>query len=185
MSHASPLPWILLTLWAVWIYALQAFFAAASWSAWVPDVGLVLLLSLAARFPSADIPLIGLCVGVARASISVDAAASVLAASLGAVGMARGVRSVIEIKSPPVAGLLAFVVALCVHVWLAWVHEVRIASELAASAPPRLFGFWSQAWPCALSTALVAMLFGAALSHLPGLSPLRKRRPWRVGASFP
>jgi hypothetical protein len=184
VTRGRALPWILLTLWAVWIYAFQAFFAAASWSAWVPDVALVLMLGLAARLPSADVPLVGLCVGVAGATVSVDPAASVLAAALGVVGMARGVRSVIEIKSPPVAGLLAFVATLCVRFWLAWVHETRIALELGVSAPPSP-GLWAAAWPGALTTALVAMLFGGVLAHLPGLTPLRRRRPWRVGASFP
>jgi len=184
VTRASPLPWILLTLWAVWIYAFQAYFAAASWSAWVPDVGLVLMLSLAARLPSTDVPLVGVCIGVAGAAVSIDPSAGVLAAALGAVAIARGVRSVIEIKSPPVAGLLAFVVSLCVQFWLAWVHTTRIALELGASAPAS-DGLWAQAWPSALTTALVAMSCGGVLAHLPGLTPLRRRRPWRVGASFP
>jgi len=182
--RASPLPWILLTLWAVWLYGFQAFFAAASWSAWVPDVGLVLMLSLAARLPNAEVPRVGVCVGLAGAAVSVDPAAAVLAAALGAVAIARGVRSVIEIKSPPVAGLLAFTASLGVQFWLARVHGARIALELGAAAPAS-GEFWTQAWPRALTTALVATFLGGVLAHLPGLTPLRRRRPWRVGASFP
>jgi len=152
----------------------------------VPDVGLVLALALASRLPTSDLPWVGLCVGVARAALSVDPPAAVIAAYLGVVGVARAFRTVVEIKSPPASALLAFVLTLAVASWLGFVHTREAAAALGPSAAlevpiaPVVFA----AWRGALATALTAALFSAALAHLPGLSPLHRRRVWRVGASF-
>jgi hypothetical protein len=184
VSRAALLPWALLTLWAVWLFALQAAVgradALASLEPWVPDLGLVLLLALAARLPTGDLPWVGLCVGVARASLSVDPPAAVIAGYLGAVAVARAFRSVVEIKSPPAIGLFGFALAMGLSGWLGFVHAQRAAAELGPGAAlPALGG----AWRSALATGVIAALFSAVLARLPGLSPLYRRRVWRVGAS--
>jgi hypothetical protein len=186
MSRAVLLPWLLLSVWAVWIFALQAALgrspALGSIGPWVPDVGLVLALALAARLPTRDLPWVGLCVGLARASLSVDPPAAVIAGYLGAVAVARAFRSVIEIKSPPAIGLLAFVLALGLAGWLGLVHAQRAAAalgpgaELAISVP-------GGTWRGALATGITAALLSAALARLPGLTPLYRRKVWRAGAS--
>jgi hypothetical protein len=190
VSRAALLPWLLLTLWAVWIFALQAALgrspALASIGPWVPDVGLVLALALAARLPTHDLPWVGLCVGLARASLSVDPPAAVIAGYLGAVAVARSFRSVVEIKSPPAIGLLAFLLALCLSGWLGLVHAQRAAKALGSGAALAVSispVHWGGAWRGALATGLTAALLSAGLARLPGLSPLYRRKVWRAGAS--
>jgi hypothetical protein len=185
------LPWALLGVWAAWMFALQGMAAARSASsAWVPDLGLVLLLGLAARVSHEDLPKAALVVAFARCATSIDAPVAVIAAYFGAIGLARALRGVFEIGGVLPRTLLAGACAWLVTAWLEVVHvlrDARVAAQLTGASPDlgQVVRALLGAWPTALATAFAALLFGPWLARLPGLTPLLKKRQWHVVASYP
>jgi hypothetical protein len=185
------LAWLLLGVWSAWIFAFQGLCAARMQSSsWVPDIGLVLLLSLAARLTHQDLPKAALVIAIARCAVSIDAPVAVIAAYCGAVALARALRGVFEIGGALPRTLLAGASAWLVTAWLAIVHDLRDArlAMHTSGTPPdidELAHALTTSWPPALSTALAALLLGPLLAQLPGLTPLRKKRQWHVIASSP
>ena len=169
MIVSRGLAWLLFLAWVTWGFALQGWLGGGS--RWMPDLGLVLALSLLARLDARGAPLLALCVALARASLSSEPAVALLAGASGVVLLALAARSVVELTGPlwraAVAGALVFVF----DAWLMAVHHVR-ARDLAGGLPFDPIAIL----PAALTSALLALVLGPALVHLPGLSPLRSRR---------
>ena len=191
MTRSTWIAWALLGVWSVWIFALQGLCAARMGSStWIPDVGLVVLLSLAARLSHEDLPKAALIVAVARCAVSIDAPVAVLAGYGGAIALARALRGVFEISGALPRTLLAGANAWLVAGWLAFAHELRdarVVAQLTGAAPDlgQLGLALTSAWPTALSSALTALVLGPLLGQLPGLSPLAKKHRWHVVASYP
>jgi hypothetical protein len=182
VNSQSVLPWILLAVWSAWLHAVQGIWGASS--PFAPDLGVVLLIALAARVQTHDLPLIGLSLAVGRLAVSVDPPAAVLAGTLGLTALVRGLRAGVEVGGPLPRTLLAAVSTVLLAAWLGFVHDFHAAREAAVVAPG-LEGLSNVAvhWRAATTSAGVSLLFGPALARLPGLSPLRKRRGWQLAAS--
>ena len=191
MNRARWLPWFLLLVWSTWISALQGLaLERPDLAAWVPDAGLVLLLALASRLERADLPAVALTVALGRLAVSVESPPAVIAAALTTALLAAGLRSVVEIGEPFARTALAFALALAWARWQAYALESRAFADAALFA-----GSLESSWrsvrgalgPHALSraaaTAALALALGPALSHLPGLTPLRRKRTWHAAAS--
>jgi hypothetical protein len=189
--RAGLLPWLLFGLWTVWLGAAQGLaLESAGLARWVPDLGLVLLLGLAAELARRDLPLLAVTFALARASVSVASPASIAAGALGLVLVVRGLRTVVELRDAGSRCLLAACSALALERWHALVDARRafddagVARDLLAAAWDAQLGAWpAGAWTRALATVVFAFLFGPALLHLPGLTPMRRRSTWHVAAS--
>jgi hypothetical protein len=172
MRGARILAWALFTVWATWMFALQSSLSSGSGaSRWIPDFGLVLALSLLARMDADDFPLCALLTVVARAASSIEPNVALCAGVMGVFALALAVRSVVELTGPVWRTLAAGVLVLAFDAWLMLVHHqhLKIQSiEVGLSL--------ARAWPAAVASALLALCAGPVLAHLPGLSPLRRRR---------
>ena len=188
MSRGPLLPWLLLALWSTWLHAAQGWLAQGL-GPWTPDLGLVLLLGLAAKLAPEQLPPLALAVGLGRLAVSVDPPAAVLAAVLGVTLLARGLRTMLELEGPLQRTLLAGACAALVAAWLEHVHLARaVHAAGAAGALPRTFeglAAGAPTWRLALATGLAALVLAPLLVRLPGLTPLRRRRSWRRVASVP
>lgn len=191
MTRAGVLPWLLFGLWTVWLGAAQGLaLEAPGLALWVPDLGLILLLGLSAELDRRDLPLLALFFALARAAVSVASPASILASSLGLVLVVRGLRTVVELRDGSSRCALAALSVLALERWHSLVDARRalaesgIAQDVLAAAWEAQLGAWpAGVWTRALSTFVFAFLFGQALLHLPGLTPMRRRSTWHVAAS--
>lgn len=187
MTRTGVLPWLLLCLWAVWLASFQGLaLEVPELAPWVPDLGMILILGLAAELERRDLPLLALVHALARASVSVASPAAILAEALGLVLVVRGLRTVVELRDSPSRCLLAGLGVLAAERWHALVDEQRasLASDSLAAAWDAQVGAWNAGvWTRAFSTIVIAFVFGPALLHLPGLSPMRRRSTWHVAAS--
>jgi hypothetical protein len=191
VTRAGLLPWLLYGLWTVWLAAAQGLaLESPGLARWVPDLGLVLLLGLAAELGRRDLPLLALVFALARASVSVASPAAIAAGALGLVLIVRGLRTVVELRDAGSRCLLAACSSLALERWHALVDARRaldqagVGHELLAAAWDAHIGAWpAGAWTRALATVVFAFLFGPALRHLPGLTPMRRRSTWHVAAS--
>ncbi len=185
------LPWLLFGLWVVWLSAACGLaLEAPGLARWVPDLALILLLGLAAELERRDLPLLALVFALARTSVSVASPASILAGTLGLVLVVRGLRTVVELRDGSSRCLLAGFSVLALERWHALVDARRalalpgIAHDALAAAWEAQLGDWpAGAFTRALATVVFAFLFGPALQHLPGLTPMRRRSTWHVAAS--
>ncbi len=175
----------MLAVWASWLTALQGWLAARGSEGfpgrWVPDLSLVFLVACAARFRGRDVPLAAFLLALARIGASVEPPSAILAGFL-CMGLAlRGLRRAMEVNGPFVRSGVAAGCAWAFATWLILVHETRavaLAGGQALAAPDGVTSAWVSAAPVgriALATALASLLFGPALAHLPGLTPLRRR----------
>jgi hypothetical protein len=185
------MPWVLLAIWSTWLHALQGLaLQQAPLAPWVPDVGLVLLLALCSRLERRDLPRVALVVALGRVAVSVEPVPALLASCLGVVIVVAGLRSMVELGDPLARTLLALVAALAIARWHTLVASTRAlqdaslyAESLAASWTAVRGALGPHALTRAAATALVALAFGPALAHLPGLTPLRRKRTWHAAAS--
>jgi len=191
LSRAVWLPWFLLALWATWISAFQGLLLEQpALAPWVPDAGLVLLLSLCSRLERRDLTRVALVIALGRLAVSVEPAPAELAASLALALLVGGLRSVLEVGDMLARTLLALLAALALARWHALVLESRVLADAGLYAES-LESSWSTArgalGPHVLSraaaTAAFALVFAPALAHLPGLTPLRRRKTWHAAAS--
>lgn len=189
MTRHPALAWILVTVWAAWAFAAHgALVTGSPAAAWMPDFGLVLLISLAIELPRRDLPLAALAVTVARVAVSIDPPVAIFAAFGAVVVLARSLRRALDLRGAGSRLVFAAVATLAVHVWLALVHDVRSTAELAraADALGRTRGIaaaFALAAPTALSSAIAAVLVGPLLVRLPGPAALIGRHRWRAAAS--
>lgn len=145
--------------------------SGADASRWIPDFGLVLALSLLARLETADVPLCTLLTAVARSTASVEPNIALCAGLMGVFVLALAARTVVELTGPMWRTLAAGVLVFAFDAWLMLVQREHLrfqSIEIGLSL--------SRAWPAALASALLALCAGPLLAHLPGLTPLRRRR---------
>ena len=189
MTRSLLLSWVLVAVWAAWLFAAQGY-VSAHWlhSAWVPDLALVFAIGLGAVIGHEDLPKLALALALARSAVSIDPPVANFAAFLGVAALVRAVAGVIDTAGPLPRALLAFASAELVHAWFSVVHRLRVAEELAraaefapASAAP--LEALASALPTALATALCALIAAPLLARLPGTRPLIQKRRWRVVAS--
>ena len=175
MKGSLGLAFGLFFLYALWAAALQGALAGPAYlGAWVPDCGLVLLFPWASRLRGARGPLAAVCVGLARASFSVEPPVALLANALGAVGLFAGLRGAFEVdRALPrafLAGLCAFLSAwLLVAARTLSISKGTVSGGIVEVVPAHL-------WPGALVTALVCLVGAPFVVRLPGLAPLARRR---------
>lgn len=190
MNRVSPWRWVLVAVWGTWLFAIQGFLAAHTWlDAWTPNLGLVLMLTLLGRVARAELYKVALALFFARAAVSIEPPVAILAVHLFVVALAYSLRGVIEISRPMPRSLLAGVNAFLFAAWFELVHRVRDARDAAAAAVEvargeGLIEALAVGWPCALSTALLALVAGPLFARLPGLTPLWKTRSWHAAASL-
>jgi len=177
VRRPSFLAWALLALWSAWLHAFQGHWAAVS--PWAADLGMVLLVVLAARMPSGDLVKGGLAVALGRIAVTIDPPAAVLVGLLVPMTVFGALRSVVVIRAGLARAALAGLGSALLAWWLAGVHLVRAGGSPAWLVSELDLG----AWRTALSTALVALLLGPLFTLLPGLSLLIRRRAWEVAAS--
>lgn len=173
MKPSAAVAWGLFFLYAVWAAALQGVLAAPdALGAWTPDLGLLLLFAWAGRLSGARGPLAALCVALGRASFGADAPVALAAASLGALGLFALLRTALEVDR---AVPRAFLCGLCA--WLsARLLVAGHAFALAAEGPTVPLDS-VRLWPGALVSALACLVLAPLASRLPGLAPLRRKRP--------
>lgn len=179
MKGSALLAWFLLAAWAVWLFAAQGRWAAATASAWVPEIGLSLLLGLGPSLRRGDLVAAAFAIAAARIAVSIEPPAAVLAGYLAAGVVAQSVQSVIPLDRPAVRIGLGFALALSLDAWFALVAGARGQGALVLEADLVL-----APWRRALVTALLAGFVGPLFARLPGLTPLRKRRTWSDAVSF-
>lgn len=188
MSTERIAAWVWVTLWATWSFAARGFFGDAfAVGPWMPDFGLALLVVLCARVPRDDLAWLALVFGLARVAVSIDPPVASLAVAFGAVALARTLRGVVDAQRLLPRALVTFVVVFAAEVWLSLAHFVRLRDDALAAlggGPERpVASVLVEACGAAAATAAFVLVFGGALAHLPGLTPLWRERPWRVGAS--
>lgn len=170
MSSARILACGLFLVWAVWAFALEGRLANGG-SRWVPDIGLVLALSVMARAEVADTPILAFLAALARACFAPEPPIVLLAGFMGIVLLALVARTTVELSGPLWRTLAALVFVLVFNGWLALARGMREpTTELGHSSV--LFA----ALPVAITSALLAFAAGPVFAHLPGLTPIRRRR---------
>lgn len=172
MRRAPLLAWLALTVYGLWLFALQGMLASPRLlGAWTPDLGLVLLLSLGAGLRPSRLRIAACLVALARAGVGADPPAALLAGYLGVAGVSGTLRSGLEIDHPLprtiLAGACAWILA---RFWIA-TRSIALAAGPGAHA---LDGI--RAWPGAVATAAAALLLAPVLPKLPGLAALRRRQ---------
>lgn len=184
MTGARGIGLVLFAIWAVWLVAVQALATGTrGLGPYVPDLGLVLALSLVARGRPEDVAPLALLFALARASFAVDPPFAILAGAAGVLVLARAMRSVVETHGPLLRTLVAGACALLFDAWLIAVHHVRHEALWSPGGTGGIGGTGGSvaeallaAWPAAASTALAALVLGPTLARLPGLTPLRRGR---------
>jgi hypothetical protein len=175
MRRSPLLAWLLVFLYALWIFALQGLLAGPrALGAWTPDLGLVFLLALGARIAPGRAPLAALVIALARSALAADPPLSLGAGYLGVAGFAGLLRSSLEIDRPLGRSLLAGISALALSSF--WLAAGPLAGA-AGAGPGASEALQAWTWPGAAASALCALLLAPLLGRLPGLRPLRRRRP--------
>lgn len=170
MSGARILAWVLFLVWAVWAFAIEGHLANGG-SRWVPDIGLVLALSVMARADAADSPVLALLAALARACFAPEPPIVLLAGFMGIVFFALAARTTVELAGPLWRTIAALVFVLAFNAWLAFARGMRDPSVDVAHMSA-IF----QALPVAITSGLLAFACGPLFAHLPGLTPIRRRR---------
>lgn len=169
----SPLfGWLCLALWGLWCFGLQGLFARQpEWGPWTPEVGLVLLLSLAPRLELGHARCAALTLAFLRGAVSADPVAATALIYLLALECERLLRRTLDAESLVARMLLAGVMAFALGAFLRLVERFRVPLE-GLSAEWEL----DAALPLAVGTGLLAGLAGPGLRRLPGLVALQRER---------
>lgn len=164
---------LLFFLYAIWATALQALLAAPRrLGEWTPDLGLLLLFAWAGRLSGRRAALAALLVALARAAFGADSALTLLAGTLGALGLFATLRTGLEVdRALPRAALCG----LCA--WLTAGLLVSSRSLALASAAPAVTIDDVRLWPGALASALACLVLAPLCLRLPGLAALGRSRP--------
>ncbi len=164
--------WLMLGVWSSWIIAFQGILVAqTSFSAWLPDAGLVLLIACAGRFQKQDVPRAALLLALARVAYSIEPPVAIFAAFLVTAIFVHAIRSALEVNGAILRTVIGGLAGWLFPAWLLIVQQARDGGE-SLELLPRILGLWRMAF----STAVFALAFGPILGHLPGLTPLRTRR---------
>jgi hypothetical protein len=170
VNGARILAWILFVAYCAWLFALEGWLGAGSRS-WMPDLGLVLALSVLARAEVADAPFVALAAAFARTAFGPEPPMVVLTGSLVVAFLALAARQSIELTRPLWRTLAALLLVLVFDAWLGLAQAIRSGGD-----EPLRAAVLVSAWPVAVTSALLAFLLGPAFANLPGLSPIRRRR---------
>jgi len=173
---STALAWGLFFLYALWAAALQGLLASPrQLGEWTPDLGLCLLFAWAARLPGGRAGLAALAVALARASFGADPPVVLAAASLGALGLFAGLRTVLEVDRAVPRALLCGLGAWLSAQLLVGARTFALAAEASGAS---LAGVsWPPLWRGALLTACLCLVLAPACRRLPGLAPLGRTRP--------
>jgi hypothetical protein len=161
----------LFVAWAVWAFALEGRLASGG-SRWVPDIGLVLALSVMARAEVGDTPILALLAALARSCFGPEPPIVLLAGFMGIVALAIAARTTVELSGPFWRTIAALVLVLVFNAWLELARGMRNPAMEVGHTSVVL-----AALPAAIASALLAFAAGPMFAHLPGLTPIR-RRPW-------
>jgi hypothetical protein len=172
VSFARIVGWLLFAVWATWSFALEGWLANGSGARWVPDIGLVLALSVLARAEASDALLIAAIAAIARAAFGSEPPVVLLTGFAIVVFLALAARRAVEISSAVWRAMLALILVLVFDAWLAVAQSMR-----SGGAEPLRIAALLSAWPAAFTSAFLALGFGPLLARLPGLTPIR-RRSW-------
>jgi hypothetical protein len=172
VTFARILAWFLFAFWATWCFALEGWLATGSAAHWVPDLGLVLALSVLARAEAADAIWIAMIAAVARAAFGPEPPIGLLRGFSLVVVLALAARRAVEISGAVWRAILALVLVLVFDAWLGIAQMMR-----AGGAESFHSAAWFATFPAALTSAAIALGFGPLLARLPGLTPIR-RRSW-------
>lgn len=171
-------PWpayLCLALWSVWLLAVQGWLAAGALpSPWVPDLGVVLLVSVAARAPLGAALGAAAVVALARSALSADPLPALLAAHMLLAFAAVGVAGAVDADRPVVRVLVSGLAAAALALWLSHTAELRAPAPFAAPVGPLAL-----AGGVGATTAALAFWIGRQARALPGVRPL-----WRRGAEW-
>jgi hypothetical protein len=171
----SVLPaWACLVVWSAWLAALQGGLVSSRvFGAWVPDLGLVLLVGLAARIPRARARPLALAIAAVRVAFSTDPPLAILAGYLAAAEALVALRGIVEVDRLLPRALAAGLAALGLAAFWTLARGQELALRgLAAPGSPLGPG----AWASAAATATAAALCLPHARRLPGLSPLWRGR---------
>jgi hypothetical protein len=178
------LSWGLLLFWSAWAHALTGFLASGLMSPrWVPDLGLLLFLAVAARLGRKDLATsksppgfagLVLVTLIARVAFSVQAVAPILAGLIAVLFWQNALRRGIDVERPLIR---IVVVAGASLMLLAWWHFVREANLPAIKGGPAMVSWLDDgAWRGVLLTSALAPIAMPLCLGLPGLGPLWRRR---------
>jgi len=172
-------PYLCLALWSTWLFALQGWWAAGrAPGGLVPDLGVVLLLGIAARTDGARARRVALVIALSRAALSADNPAALVLAYLAVALIAAPIAATLDLDRPWLRALLAALGGGAIALWLPFAADLR--APLPAGVEP---SGGSLGWPVALATAVVALALSKALRALPGLGPLwREEGSWELAA---
>lgn len=170
MSASRVLAWFLFFVWAGWAFALQGWLQRGG-SDWVPDIGLVLALSVMARAEVADTPVLALLAAVARSAFGPEPPIVLLAGFMLVVFLALAARTTVELAGPLWRTITALAFVLILNAWFGFARGMRepLGDPLQASLA-------YAALPTAFVSALLAFAAGPLFAHLPGLTPIRRRK---------
>jgi hypothetical protein len=172
VSVGRGVAWLLLAFWAAWCFALEGWLATGSAARWVPDLGLVLALSVLARAEASDAMWIALTAAIARAAFGPEPPIVLLTGFSIVVFLALAARRAVETSGAVSRAALALVLVLVFDMWLGIAQAMR-AGGAESFHSAALFS----SLPAAITSGAVALGFGPLLSRLPGLTPIR-RRAW-------
>ena len=173
------LAWSALALWSAWGLAVQgAWTHQLGAGVWTPDLGVVLVIGLASRMTPERARLGAVVVALARVALTAEPVVAVLAAHLALAEFVALLRRSIDTEERWLRTTLAGFGAGAYHLWMGAVHTARSDTPADWTVGPLEAGL-----PVAVSTALLAALFGGWLRRLPGIGPLwKKEHPWGVAA---
>jgi len=172
------LAWLLLLVWSAWLASLQGALASRA-GAFVPELGLLLVVGLGARLSARELQGAAVVVALGRLSVGVDPVPAVLAGLLAVAAVESFLRRSFDLGGPLARGATAGVYALGLGLWLQAVNALRgggDAVELGAAALHP-----AAALLLALATAVGAPLLAPVLGRLPGLALLRDERARMLG----
>ncbi len=172
MNFARIIGWLLFAVWATWCFALEGWLATGSGARWVPDLGLVLALSVLARAEAGDAIWIALIAAIARAAFGPEPPIVLLTGFSIVVFLALAARRAVEISGAVSRAVLALVLVLVFDTWLGLAQTMRAGGAESFHSAALVSSL-----PAAFTSAALALGFGPLLARLPGLTPIR-RRAW-------
>ncbi len=178
--RATWISWLMLAVWASWLTAAQSVLVAKTiLGPWVPDAGLLFVVVCASRFQARDVPRAALLLGIVRSAYTIESPAAVLAGFLAASLIVHGIRTYADVGGPVARAGLAAALVIAFDTWLVVAESLRSGAHVAGGAGGVMSAVMA-AMPSffagAIATAIVGLAFGGALTHLPGLTPLRRPR---------
>lgn len=172
MSAKAAFALVALALWTSWLCFAQGALAALGWpSAVLPDLVLVLAITLSSRAKRGRALAVLAVIALVRAAFAVETPLAVLAAFLTAGFVLEWLRRWFDFQDPFLCTTAAFALSLGLGAWWRIVQHSRVAGSRAE------LDWTPVAWlGGAAVTAFAALALAPLLSNLPGLRPLWRTR---------